>query len=276
MFKVEVPGKWILTGEHTVLRGGKALALPYPSFTLKLTHEEPDSQKPLDVFPKEMGVIAQSLIAKFQEGRSEKLKIYGKLFVENHIPTGAGLGSSASLCVAFCQWMNTLGYLDSSKIQEEATRLEGVFHGTSSGLDIATVASPSPILFSRTEGATPLQLSRIPKFTLHDTGLRMSTKIAVSQVAAFRERFPEESARIDAQMMQATETALKGLRNFQESSQGLDSVREALRLAGDCFDAWGLVPLEAKQVMTRLKQEGALETKITGAGGGGFVVALWE
>jgi len=263
-----------------VLRGGKALSIPYPSFSLKLRHEDPASSIPLEIAPKEMGQIAKSLIHKFSESHpsldlSPQLK--GRLYVENLIPTGAGLGSSASLCVAFCQWMSSLGFIDSTQILAEATKLENIFHGTSSGLDTATVASDRPILFSKEGGIERLPFRKIPKFTLHDTGLRMSTKIAVSQVAAFRERFPDESGALDQQMRQATDLALQGLHFYQEEAKkGISQVREAMRMAGGCFEAWGLVPLEAKQAMNRLKEDGALETKLTGAGGGGFVVALWE
>ncbi|MEK6577816.1 MAG: hypothetical protein AABZ55_01200, partial [Bdellovibrionota bacterium] len=36
-FETRVPGKWVLAGEHAVLRGGTAVTLPHPQFSLKLS-----------------------------------------------------------------------------------------------------------------------------------------------------------------------------------------------------------------------------------------------
>ena len=33
-FSTRIPGKWVLAGEHSVLRGASAIALPHPEFSL--------------------------------------------------------------------------------------------------------------------------------------------------------------------------------------------------------------------------------------------------
>jgi mevalonate kinase len=43
----------------------------------------------------------------------------------------------------------------------------------------------------------------------------------------------------------------------------------------ECFEGWGLLPPEAKALARELKAQGALATKLTGAGSGGMIVALW-
>ena len=54
------------------------------------------------------------------------------------------------------------------------------------------------------------------------------------------------------------------------------SVARAMTLGQECYEQWGLVPEEADQIIKKLKSEGALAVKMTGAGDGGFVVALWK
>jgi galactokinase len=47
-------------------------------------------------------------------------------------------------------------------------------------------------------------------------------------------------------------------------------------LGQSCFEEWELVPESFTVIEEKLKNEGALAVKLTGAGAGGFVVALWK
>ena len=61
-----------------------------------------------------------------------------------------------------------------------------------------------------------------------------------------------------------------------DAKSGLKHLTQAIQIAQECFYRWGLVPPEAQLLEQKLLREGALATKLTGAGGGGMVVALWE
>jgi mevalonate kinase len=50
---------------------------------------------------------------------------------------------------------------------------------------------------------------------------------------------------------------------------------EALNLAQSCFLDWGLVPNEAQKHIDVLSKAGALCSKMTGSGGGGYILSLW-
>jgi mevalonate kinase len=50
---------------------------------------------------------------------------------------------------------------------------------------------------------------------------------------------------------------------------------QAIELAQSCFVDWNLVPAEAQQHINLLKSNGALACKMTGSGGGGYVLSLW-
>ena len=48
-FQTTFPAKWVLTGEHAVLRGVIAIALPHPRFHLRLRFEPSDGNDEFQV-----------------------------------------------------------------------------------------------------------------------------------------------------------------------------------------------------------------------------------
>ena len=52
-FTTRVPAKWVLVGEHSVLRGGQAVAMPYPELGLSLSYEPADASDALKIEPAE-------------------------------------------------------------------------------------------------------------------------------------------------------------------------------------------------------------------------------
>lgn len=271
-FRIRVPGKWVLAGEHSVLRGAAAVALPHPELGLELEFE-PREGSGLVVEPGD----AESLIREVLAGVGV-VEVPGRLEIKSTIPVGAGFGSSAALCVAITRWLSEPLQVAEERWTEFATELEHRFHGQSSGMDVAVIAAATPIVFLRGMGATPLGVRSLPRFTFHDTGLRARTSECVAKVERFLQAQPIEAARIDEQMAQASRDAAEGLRRYDsgDTSGGLQQIAGAMELAQGCFVHWDLVPPVAQEVQKRLIGQGALGAKLTGAGGGGMIVALWN
>jgi mevalonate kinase len=204
----------------------------------------------------------------------------GSLVLESAIPLGAGLGSSAALCVALTRWVQEEARLSEGEVFEFARSLEDEFHGKSSGMDVAVALAGKPIRFSSEGGLTPLPLNRLPSFTFHDTGLRASTKECIAEVEALRETDPLKGALLDEQMKEASRETSEALLQFSnaESSAAKDAsistLARAMEKAQQSFEGWGLVPASVVAQIATLKREGALAVKLTGAGRGGFLVAL--
>ncbi len=239
----KVYGKWVLAGEHTVLTGGRALALPYTLGVLALTHDphgEPSSLYGLVSDAIRMGMHPQ-----------------GSYALQSSIPLGAGLGSSAALCVAFTR---SLGAQD---VLATATQFEHRFHGTSSGMDVAATYYGRPILFSMQHGARP---QNVPfRFTFHDTGLRAETKNAIEQVRS-------KASRDLTHMM---ESAVSLAEKACERRTYPDLI-ESMNLSYHVFEHWGLIPDVIATKRKALLRQGALAVRLTGAGLGGVLVALEE
>lgn len=266
-FSTEVPGKWVLAGEHTVLRGGQAIALPHPEFRLRLEFQPSD--QPLI---HELLEVAQAWLV--QRGfRMEPLR--GILKITSSIPMGAGLGSSAALSVAFARWILSMTSLDPSLERELGREMENRFHGKSSGMDVAVISMERPIRFTMSEGAVPLNLSRIPNFAFIDSGLRASTRDSILKVEAFRNENGVRAEFFDQEMKQATEEVQAGLLAFSDSeSSALAHVSSGMRRASRVFAAWGLIPPKIERMLRELERQGLQSPRLTGSGGGGYVVGL--
>lgn len=273
---IEVPGKWVLAGEHSVLLGKPAISLPLKDQTLKLHFKPDESSDELTIFPPDFEKDIRILI----EIASKKLDVSppksGALTIESTIPYGAGLGSSAAMSVAITRWLGG-EELPTSRVIEVATRLEDHFHGKSSGMDVATAATNEPIRYIKSAGPFPLEVDRLPRFSFHDTGLRSKTRDCIELVSLFREARKETSRHYDDLMEQAASQGELGLIRFNEGEvgRGLELIADAMDLTNQCFEAWNLVPDHVKDIQRLLRQQGALAVKLTGAGKGGFLVALW-
>ncbi len=274
-YETYVPAKWVLAGEHTVLRGGMSVALPYPELGLRLTFE-PRESGGLQIEPSSIEPTLRRLLQSLQQ--LQPAQPQGRLKIESSIPVGAGLGSSAALCVALTRWFLDPWEASSQEICAKATHLEDFFHGTSSGMDVAVTHLARPILFDLSRGALPLGLERkLPSFTFHDSGLRTSTRECVEKVARWREADPHQARIFDDQMRTAAADACEGLKRYDggHAESGLQLIAQAMSHAQGCFEAWGLLPESVALLASKLKAQGARGVKLTGAGAGGMLVALW-
>lgn len=279
-FRIRVPGKWVLAGEHSVLHGAIALALPHPEVGLTLSFE-PREASHLEVEPDAAGPLMRDLLKSIQEIWMLEDRPFsapsGKLQIESTIPIGAGLGSSAALCVALTHWISNPLMIPKVQLTDFATQLEHRFHGRSSGMDVAVIAAGQPISFGMEQGTQFIGVRKLPKFTFHDTGLRSRTSECVFQVEKFRKDTPSLGVRVDESMSTASRLAMEGLILYDggDEDRGLGLIQKAMVQARECFYAWGLVPGDVQRMEQNLLNQGALGVKMTGAGGGGMLVALW-
>ncbi|MCM2276519.1 MAG: hypothetical protein NDJ89_00390 [Oligoflexia bacterium] len=282
-FEVRVPGKWVLAGEHAVLRGATAVALPHPEHGLRLAFrpEEHSASAILEVIPGDARAVIEDLLVSIRDEHERLGGAFpapaGALEIQSTIPIGAGLGSSAALCVALSRWLAEPLGIPQGALLEFATRLEHRFHGQSSGMDVAVIATGSPVSFVRGRGPVALEVRRLPRFTFHDTGLRCRTNDCVQKVKQLHDSAPARAMLIDEAMAASSRLALEGLLDFDrgQDARGLDLIARAMRQGQECFEAWDLMPDEARRLGASILEEGALAVKITGAGGGGMLAALW-
>jgi mevalonate kinase len=273
-FEVVVPGKWILAGEHAVIRGSPALVFPLSSRALKLQFipsEEELSLKVSGEHGKELQLLFWGVLEKACElKKMQRSEIRGFVHIESSIPIGAGLGASAALCVAVSRWLQFFGVVDEVQISEFARQLENLFHGESSGVDIAVALSKTGIKFVRGGDRAQVKLAWQPKWYVSYSGKRGVTLECVQKVKTLLETNPELGRQIDQDMARSVHMAEVAL--TQNEVEGFVQLKEAIHLANSCFERWGLI---TKSHMDWLKEQGAVAAKPTGSGDGGYVLSLW-
>ncbi len=278
-FRSEVPGKWILSGEHAVLRGSPALVFPLLSRTLRLEYETEDTTSFRAEFAGEHGFDLKLLFWGVLDHALQTLGLGpasqgGAFRLTNAIPLGAGLGASAALCVAVSQWCHQHGHIGEDDIPEFARQLENLFHGESSGVDIAVVCAKRPLRFMRGQGGTPLSMTWKPKLYLSFCGQRGMTSECVAKVKSMNETDAVNFSRLDERMKASAERSEKSL--LMSAEDGLHELASALNMARDCFQDWGLCEGALGRHMTLVQELGARAVKPTGSGGGGYVLSLWD
>lgn len=271
-------GKWILAGEHSVLRGVPALVFPIQSREMHLQYvrsPEPLRFDLLGAHGEELQLLVWGVLDKACELlKIKKSDLQGTVTLSSTVPVGAGMGASAALCVALTRWLGFLGHVQEGEFYDFARNLENLFHGESSGVDIAVALSGSGLHFERHGERLPLSTNWQPQWYISYCGERGVTLDAVNKVKALISKNETLGNALDEQMRDAVSLAKEALMNSE--TEGFSQLVKAIELAGDCFSQWDLNRGAPEKHMTWLKSQGAAAVKPTGSGGGGYVLSLWK
>ncbi|WP_413578391.1 mevalonate kinase [Bdellovibrio sp. HCB290] len=270
-------GKWILVGEHAVIRGYPSLVFPIPSRTLELKYTPGDNALVLDLHGnhgQELQLLVWGVLEKaLQLKNLNRQQLTGTLHLDSSLPVGAGMGASAALCVALTRWLGHLGHVKESEYFDFARTLEDIFHGESSGIDIAVALSGEGLRFVRNGERKQIVPKWKPRWYISYSGQRGVTVDAVNKVKSLLEKNPSLGNQIDQRMSQAVALAEQAL--TLDESTGQKILVEAIELAGSCFEQWALNDGAPSSHLQWLKSQGAIAVKPTGSGGGGYVLSLW-
>ncbi len=279
-FTTSTHGKWILAGEHAVLRGHPAIV--FPLLSKKLTLNYRDNNKPLTAsFSGEYSQDIQLLFFSVIEHALSLCQltlsdINGEFYINNNIPIGSGLGASAALCFAITKWFHFKQLLKEAELTPFATRLEDLFHKKSSGLDLIGCSQPSGCLFQnqQVQFITP---KWSPKWYLSYSGHIGITSHCVEQVEALQQQNQQQANAIDMTMSKSVELAYQALTSTDKAELDRQhQLKEAIELAYQCFKDWCLTDDALNAHILELKKLGAIACKPTGSGSGGYVLSLWS
>lgn len=263
-------GKAILFGEHFVVHGLRALAIPLPTLRTQARVERLGPGEQTEVHAGEgHRTSAMQAIAR----ATDLLGLEGawRLETGSTVPSGCGLGSSAAFAVAMLRaLLDHEGRSEpTQRISTMAWEIEKIAHGTPSGVDNTVVAHERAIAFRKGTAPVLLQCSAPIHLVIADSGQRHPTSEAVARVHAFAAGAPAEFARICADVDSLVAGALASFTTGDSERLGrlMDANHALLAQVG-----------VSSPLLDRLvgcaREAGALGAKLTGAGIGGSVLAL--
>ena len=279
-------GKAILVGEHAVVYGARAVAMPVRNLqmSVRLTPTQHYAKSGEPLFRVTLGgrSVSEHLRGVLGDAfRALEIEPF-PLDLDGHstVLIGAGLGSSASLCIVVLKALAEAVNLKLAPRQLAAlgNNLERRFHGNPSGLDTAVVAMGQVIAFVKGEAPEPVSIEKPRthagghppwRFVLLDSGARSST-LAMIQAAAPYFTGVGGDGRL-ARFDEAALDVVYGLGTGDESH-----VADAMNRTGAWLTEAGIVNAEIAELIDSARTLGCLAAKPTGAGGGGCVIALLD
>ena len=273
-FAYEAPGKAILFGEHFVVHGARAVVCSIDrrvvaesrvsgQNVLSVHSDLQSADMPLDAPAGSVpGVLRpfHSMAVSLNCGGAA-------LSIHSDIPVGSGLGSSSACCVAAAGSLLALCGAPAD-ILDVAVDAERSVYPNSSGVDCAACVRGGAM--SYVKGSPPVQSAYPPdlRLVIADSGVVHSTPEMVAQVGMIAEAdhavFSTLVAEADAISSEALELLAGGdIRGLGRLATRNQKLLERVGVSNDAI-----------RRMTKAADRHSYGSKITGAGGGGCIVAF--
>jgi mevalonate kinase len=265
-------GKIVLLGEHAVVYGMPAIAAGISLGAV--ARAAPSQESSIRIADRRARASDGSELSAALAATCQALGAGPRqVEVDVTLPLGSGLGGSAAIGVAVARaLLKTLGETETrERVLHGAAAWEQVFHGNPSGVDAAAAYAGGCIWFTKEGGPEPLFVAVPLQLAVCLAGPPASTKQMVESVQRLGDRRPD----------------LLG-----KSLAGIESLVKNARLCIEAGDVTGLGQLmnynqmllsglflstnEIERACAVAREAGALGAKLTGAGGGGAVIALCD
>jgi mevalonate kinase len=266
-------GKVILLGEHAVVYGHPALAgaladaatvtvrpgrgrLSVPAWKVTVDPDAGDARPIAGAY--------EAIRARLGVGEPTV-----DLELTFHLPTGAGLGSSAAMAVAIARALAAAHGLEGADLAAAAMDAETVIHGRPSGLDHTVSLAGGFGLFTRAGGFEPVRAAEPMRLVVGHTGRERDTRGRVARVAELlRDNGSEVRARFEA----IAQLVARGRDAVERGALG--ELGEAMNENQRHLAALDVSCPEIERLCALAREAGASGCKLTGGGGGGCVIAL--
>jgi mevalonate kinase len=284
MTSASAPGKIILVGEHAVVYGRPAIAVPLWEVTATATITERPAgagcllvahdlgvRLPLAAATPDQPIALVVRLALVQLGQPSNPD--WQIELRSAIPVASGLGSGAALSAALVRalYQHVGRRVSPAQVSELVYESERFYHGTPSGIDNTVIAYGQPIWFVKGESPLAFALTRPLTLAIADSGIAAPTK---ETVAAVRQGWQANSAQYEQWFDQIAQVAWAAREAIERGDQAA---------LGQCFnenqavlEKLGVSSPALERLISAARAAGALGAKLSGGGRGGNVIALLE
>ena len=280
-FDAVTPGKAILLGEHSVVYGRHAIAVPVP-LNIRVKIEDADDgillmipswgvEYYLDKKPEERQSFEKpaALILKKMNLSNVGMKIE----VFSDVPRGMGLGGSAVLAVSIIKALNhhyKMG-LSEQEINEMAYESEKIAHGNPSGIDNTIATYGYPLIYRKGEKTLKerLQIKEPLDLVL---AFSKSEGLTAKTVAHVRTQWKSNQEMYEGVFDDIDAIVLNGIQAIQEND--LKQLGELMNFNQGLLNTLQVSTPELERMIHIARDAGAFGAKLTGGGGGGAMIAV--
>lgn len=271
-------GKIILMGEHAVVYGQPALAIPFPSTKIKATISRKNGPVELDCLyfnglfshadKKILGLTR--LIRQIVDSFNKEFQDF-KIAIESSIPPERGMGSSAAVAIATIRGL--YDYFNKVLSREDLLRWadmsETIVHGNPSGLDARIISGERPLYYIKGKTFDPFDFSLDSYLIAADSGQLGQTKASLADVRKLVESNPEKGESLIKELGHLTDQAKASIEENNTILLGQIMTKghyilDELNVSNELLNHLVYVALD----------NGALGAKLTGGGRGGCIIAL--
>ncbi|MEM7573009.1 MAG: hypothetical protein AAF433_08910 [Bacteroidota bacterium] len=260
------PAKVLLFGEHTVLRGSQALAIPYPRFSAHWAQgRRPDLR--LQAFARDLRLHLQLDWLDYERLEAD---LKAGWYLESTVPSGYGLGSSGTVCAAIYD-RYCFEAVSPNELRRRLASMETHFHGSSSGTDPYISFTQEPILIEPEEvRSVELPQGWQAGFFLLDTGQEREAGPIIADLSRRYDIDADWQQLVDEQWTAPTNEAIDRLLSGKELPAVEEDFRRSFRRISDfqLEHLWAYIPRRLQD----LWNADNYCLKLCGAGGGGFVL----
>jgi len=296
-FTASAPGKIILFGEHAVVYGQPAIAVPLTQVRARavVTANIPAGQTGADqqdsspsgfsaVILDAPDISLRTTLADLPANHplaTAILSVFEALHVvkppsctvriRSTIPLASGLGSGAAVSVAVIRALSAfLGRpLPLEQVSALAFEVEKIYHGTPSGIDNSVVTFNKPVFYQRGQPVEILKLPAAFHILVADSGQSSPTAAVVGDVRRRWQAYPPAYEALFAAIGDLVRHARQHIESGSPHSLGpLMFQNHAL------LSQLGVSSPQLDALVDAARDSGALGAKLSGGGRGGAMLAL--
>lgn len=276
------PGKVILFGEHAVVYGRPAIAVPVKEVRAEACVEAGVSGQGAVVVASDLG---RRIVVR-DAARDDPLASVVRLALDrmgqaadpdltvtiaSTVPIARGMGSGAAVSTAVVRALarHFSFWLPSQAISDLVYQTEVLYHGTPSGIDNTVVAFEKPVYYAKDLFCELFWVGAPFLLAIADTGIESPTRDVVGDLRRRYEADPDRYLPLFDRVGEIAASARGAIEGGQAADLGnlMDDNHELLQELGVSCP-------ELDRLVAAARQGGALGAKLSGAGWGGNMIAL--